>query len=116
MLALNPIGSGLPGDLRASPVFGNFLARDLNQTHSLRHQLGHDASFASPCTCYNSNDHGMMAQRRTIMVAKITLALTLMFLAVAAVPASAGLGEGGQTASPPEGKVGSGGGNLVTRW
>lgn len=50
------------------------------------------------------------------MVAKITLALALVILAVAAVPASAGPGEGGQAASGYDGNMGSGGGNLVPRW
>jgi hypothetical protein len=57
-----------------------------------------------------------MAQRRTIMVAKITLALALMFLAVAAVPAFTGPGESGRTASASNGNGGSAGGNLVPRW
>jgi hypothetical protein len=58
----------------------------------------------------------MVAQRRTIMVAKIALALALVILAVAAVAAFAGSGEGGQAAWGYVGNMGSGGGNLVPRW
>jgi hypothetical protein len=47
------------------------------------------------------------------MVAKLTLALALMFLAVGAFLASAGPEKGGQTASAP---LGSGGGDLVPHW
>jgi hypothetical protein len=51
------------------------------------------------------------AQRRTIMVIRITLALALVILALAAVPILAGPGVNLGLAS-----LGSGGGNLVPLW
>jgi hypothetical protein len=51
------------------------------------------------------------AQRRTIMVIRITLALALVILALAAVA-----GPGGNIGHPPYDNLGSGGGNLVPLW
>jgi hypothetical protein len=54
------------------------------------------------------------AQRRTIMVIRITLALSLVILALAAVPILAS--SEGNLGHPPYDNLGSGGGNLVPLW